>query len=315
MLIENQAEGQLQGPPRPRRVRRRHDLWIDLGTRTTRLIGELPSGSTNAEFRRALSLGIDRDQLNETFWLGPGTPGTAAAGAEPIPTARAASGASKWAHVDPKPANDMLDKIGLTRRTPRAMRLRPDGKGRLRLEIQTKGAQFLEYTAMAEMLREHWRSWASSPPSRKLSATSATPTRPTTRPRSACGPATAPTTSSCGHASGRCHGLPGWLTSSVLQLAGRQGQGEPARPDLITDDRDLVEGPGLPDKERAEVAKEIWKIDRRFLLPDRHGRPGRRRFRRAHAQEQPGQRARSHVRRARRVKTRPASRPQTFFFK
>ena len=35
---------------------------------------------TNADFRRALSLGIDRDQLNETFWLGVGTPGSPAPG-------------------------------------------------------------------------------------------------------------------------------------------------------------------------------------------------------------------------------------------
>ena len=35
---------------------------------------------TNADFRRALALGIDRDQLNETFWLGVGTPGSPAPG-------------------------------------------------------------------------------------------------------------------------------------------------------------------------------------------------------------------------------------------
>ena len=33
-----------------------------------------------ADFRRALSMGIDRDQLNETFWLGIGTPGSVAPG-------------------------------------------------------------------------------------------------------------------------------------------------------------------------------------------------------------------------------------------
>ena len=32
----------------------------------------------NADFRRALSMGIDRDQLNETFWLGVGSPGNVA---------------------------------------------------------------------------------------------------------------------------------------------------------------------------------------------------------------------------------------------
>jgi peptide/nickel transport system substrate-binding protein len=30
-----------------------------------------------ADFRRALALGIDRDQLNETYWIGLGTPGVA----------------------------------------------------------------------------------------------------------------------------------------------------------------------------------------------------------------------------------------------
>src|SRR5690348_5134462 len=30
----------------------------------------------NRDFRHALALGIDRDQLNETFWRGIGTPGS-----------------------------------------------------------------------------------------------------------------------------------------------------------------------------------------------------------------------------------------------
>ena len=41
---------------------------------------EIRKWLTNADFRRALSLGIDRDQLNETFWLGVGTPGSPAPG-------------------------------------------------------------------------------------------------------------------------------------------------------------------------------------------------------------------------------------------
>ena len=49
---------------------------------------EIAKWLTNADFRRALSLGIDRNQLNETFWLGVGTPGSAApvdAAAKPGP--------------------------------------------------------------------------------------------------------------------------------------------------------------------------------------------------------------------------------------
>ena len=43
---------------------------------------EIANWLNNADFRRALSLGIDRDQLNETFWLGVGTPGSRRAGRE-----------------------------------------------------------------------------------------------------------------------------------------------------------------------------------------------------------------------------------------
>ena len=39
---------------------------------------EIAKWLTEVNFRRALSLGIDRDQLNETFWLGLGTPGSVA---------------------------------------------------------------------------------------------------------------------------------------------------------------------------------------------------------------------------------------------
>ncbi len=37
---------------------------------------EIAKWFNTADFRRALSLGIDRDQINETFWLGTGTPGS-----------------------------------------------------------------------------------------------------------------------------------------------------------------------------------------------------------------------------------------------
>src|SRR5207245_9227202 len=35
---------------------------------------EIAKWFNTADFRRALALGIDRDQINETFWLGTGTP-------------------------------------------------------------------------------------------------------------------------------------------------------------------------------------------------------------------------------------------------
>ena len=108
------------------------------------------------DFRRALSLGTDREQLNETFWLGTGTPGSCA----PVETNKYYPGAefrSLWSTYDVKKANEMLDKIGLDKKDAEGYRLRTDGKGRLTLELQTIGQQFMPFTKMGEMIREQWK--------------------------------------------------------------------------------------------------------------------------------------------------------------
>ena len=43
------------------------------------------------------------------------------------------------------------------RRTREGYRLRADGKGRLRIEIMTLGGQFVQYTQISEMIREQWK--------------------------------------------------------------------------------------------------------------------------------------------------------------
>jgi len=116
---------------------------------------ELVKWFNTADFRRALSLGIDRDQLNEVFWLGLGTP-TSMAPADnnkynPGPEYR-----TMWAVYDLKKANDMLDKAGLTAKDGEGFRMRQDGTGRLRLEITTVGGQFVQFTKIMEMVRQQW---------------------------------------------------------------------------------------------------------------------------------------------------------------
>ena len=108
------------------------------------------------DFRRALSLGIDRDQINETFWLGTGTPGSVV----PVDTNKYNPGPQYrklWATLDVKKANEMLDKIGLAKKDGEGYRLRTDGKGRLRIEIMTLGGQFVQFTQISEMVREQWK--------------------------------------------------------------------------------------------------------------------------------------------------------------
>jgi len=84
------------------------------------------------DFRRALSLGIDRDQLNETFWLGVGTPGSVAP-SENAPENPGPEWRKKWSVLDVKQANQLLDKIGLSKKDGEGYRLRTDEKGRMRI--------------------------------------------------------------------------------------------------------------------------------------------------------------------------------------
>src|SRR5256885_751986 len=117
---------------------------------------EIAKWFSTADFRRALALGIDRDQINETFWLGTGTPSSVVPADgnkyNPGPQYR-----KLWATLDVRKANEMLDKIGLAKKDAHGFRLRSDGKGRLRIEIMTLGGQFVQYTQISEMIREQWK--------------------------------------------------------------------------------------------------------------------------------------------------------------
>jgi peptide/nickel transport system substrate-binding protein len=117
---------------------------------------EIGKWTGNRDFRRALSLGIDRDQLNETFWLGMGTPGSAVV-PEDSPYSPGPEYRKLWSTYDLKMANEMLDKVGLDKKDAEGYRLRSDGKDRLRLEVATISAQFLPITQIMEMVRDHWR--------------------------------------------------------------------------------------------------------------------------------------------------------------
>jgi peptide/nickel transport system substrate-binding protein len=108
------------------------------------------------DFRRALGLGIDRDQINEVFWLGTGVAGSFVPRESnkynPGPEYR-----KKWAVLDVNQANQMLDKLGLDKKDGEGYRLRSDKAERLRLVIDTWGGQFVQFTRIAEMVRDQWK--------------------------------------------------------------------------------------------------------------------------------------------------------------
>ena len=109
----------------------------------------------NVEFRRALSMGIDRDQLNETFWLGLGTTG-APIPDKIIPESPGEAYRTKWATLDLKQANAILDRIGLAKRDRDGMRLRADGQ-KLRLEMTIAQTLSPTWPQQAEMIAQHWK--------------------------------------------------------------------------------------------------------------------------------------------------------------
>ena len=116
---------------------------------------EIGKWLANADFRRALSMGIDRNQLNETFFLGVGTPGSAVPG-EDSPYFPGKEWRTKYSTLDLAQANALLDKIGLTKKDSEGYRLRTDNGERLRIQIQAVKA-FMPWPAQGEMITQHWK--------------------------------------------------------------------------------------------------------------------------------------------------------------
>jgi peptide/nickel transport system substrate-binding protein len=127
-------------------------LHINMDYRPDPLIGKLLG---TADFRRALSMGIDREQMNETFWLGLGTPGSTAP-AEAMPESPGLEWRAKWSTLDVAAANKLLDGLGLTKKDSDGYRLRPDNGKRLVIELLAIKA-FMDWPKHSEMIVQHWR--------------------------------------------------------------------------------------------------------------------------------------------------------------
>ena len=108
------------------------------------------------DFRRALAIGIDREQMNEVFFLGFGVPGSfAPAPTNPFSPGPESEYRGKYATFDPDTRNAMLDQI-VPDKDSEGFRLRTDNGERLVIEVSARTAQFIEFVGMAEMIAEHW---------------------------------------------------------------------------------------------------------------------------------------------------------------
>jgi peptide/nickel transport system substrate-binding protein len=110
----------------------------------------------NVDFRRALSLALDREQLNQAFWLGLGTIGSVAP-AEIMPESPGPDWRARWSTFDVKQANALLDKIGLGKKDRDGFRLRTDNGERLRLQIDVAQTLSPTWPQQAEMVIQQWK--------------------------------------------------------------------------------------------------------------------------------------------------------------
>jgi peptide/nickel transport system substrate-binding protein len=106
----------------------------------------------DVRFRRALSLGINRREINQVIYYGLGIEGnnTVLPGAPLFE----ADFRTRWARYDLRTANALLDEIGLSKRDHRGLRLLPDGRP-MKIVVETAG-ESTEQTDILELIHDSW---------------------------------------------------------------------------------------------------------------------------------------------------------------
>jgi peptide/nickel transport system substrate-binding protein len=265
VLLENQQKGGYRVYLDP------SDQGADVGlfcNQTYEKDAEVAKWLSTREFRIALSHGIDRAQINETFLLGLGQTGSAAPGER---TLYFPGPEYKTLHTayDVKKANEMLDKLGLSKKDGEGYRLRADGKGRLRLALTTY-LGFLPFTKIAEMMVEQWKKIGIRGEVQEMERGAAT-TRVQTNEHqiyfetqwgadNIYGHFPFVFPADAGSPMGPLYGL--WYSS-----AGTKGKTPPARMREVMDK--YRRSFGVKDQERTRMAKDVWKIalDELWMIP------------------------------------------------
>ncbi|MDF2367714.1 ABC transporter substrate-binding protein [Sneathiella sp.] len=107
----------------------------------------------DARFRRALSLAINREEINDILFFGLAVEGNNAVQKQsPFYTEELRT---KWATFDIETANSLLDDMGLTARNHDGTRLMPNGEP-LVIVIETAGEE-TEQSDILELINESWK--------------------------------------------------------------------------------------------------------------------------------------------------------------
>lgn len=107
----------------------------------------------NVRFRRALSLGIDRHEINQVVYFGLARESNNTV--LPQSSLYRDEYRTAWAGYDPTAANALLDEIGLVGRNKEGIRLMAEGRP-LEIVVETAGEN-TEETDVLELIRDSWR--------------------------------------------------------------------------------------------------------------------------------------------------------------
>lgn len=107
----------------------------------------------DVRFRRALSLGINREDINNIIYFGLARPSNNTA--LPESPVYSEDRAMLWAEHDPDQANALLDEIGLTERNRDGIRLLPNGRP-LGIIVESAGERSEEIDAL-QLIADNWR--------------------------------------------------------------------------------------------------------------------------------------------------------------
>jgi len=108
----------------------------------------------DVRFRRALSLAINRHEVNEVVYFGLAKE-SANTVLQRSPLFRPEF-RNAWSRFEPKAANAMLDAMGLKKRDSNGIRLLPDGRP-MEIIVDNSG-ESTEETDVLELIRDSWRS-------------------------------------------------------------------------------------------------------------------------------------------------------------
>jgi peptide/nickel transport system substrate-binding protein len=106
----------------------------------------------DVRFRHALSLGLDREEINQIMYFGLAMGGNNTI--LPQSPLHRDNYHFMWADYDPDQANALLDEIGLDKRSSDGLRLLPDGRP-MELIVETAGEE-AEETDLLELVGEAW---------------------------------------------------------------------------------------------------------------------------------------------------------------